>query len=103
MYREEYIRGGFVMWSNDDPSGEKTSRLAIVYTVPLVLLSFHPWVAGFASPVFTFIALAHGSWLLWLAVQFRKQRDRASARKLFLNTLLYLPVVLVALCLLAKR
>lgn len=102
MYREEYIRGGFVMWSNDDPSGEKTSKLAVIYSALLALLAFHPLLAGFASPAFTVVALAHGGWLLWLALKFRQQRDRASARKLFLNTLLYLPVVLIALCLLAK-
>jgi len=102
MYREEYIRGGFVMWSNDDPLGEKTSRLAIIYSVLLALLAFHPWIAGFASPAFTVIALLHGGWLVWLSMQFRRQRDRSSARKLFLNTLLYLPVVLIALCLLAR-
>lgn len=103
MYREEYLRGGFVMWSNDDPSGEKTSRLAIIYSALLVLLAFHPWLGGFASPWFTLIALAHGGWLLRLAVKFRQLRDRASARTLFLNTLLYLPVVLLSLCLLSTN
>lgn len=102
MYREEYIRGGFVMWSNDDASGEKTSRLAVFYSVLLALLAFHPLVYGFASPWFTPIALALGGWLVMLALKFRKVRDRASARKLFLSTLLYLPIVLVALCLLAR-
>ncbi len=102
MYREEYIRGGFVMWSNDDESGTKTSKLAIFYSVLLMLLAVHPWLAGFASPWFTVLALLAGGWLVFLAVKFHSLRDRASARRLFLNTLLYLPIVLVALCLLAR-
>ena len=102
MYREEYIRGGFVMWSNDDESGAKTSRRAIFYSVLLMLLAVHPWWAGFASPWFTVLALLAGGWLVFLAVKFHALRDRASARRLFLNTLLYLPIVLVSLCLLAR-
>ena len=102
MYREEYIRGGFVMWSNEDESGSKTSKLAIFYSVLLMLLAVHPWWAGFASPWFTVLALLAGGWLVLLAVKFHALRDRASARRLFLNTLLYLPIVLVSLCLLAR-
>ena len=102
MYREEYIRGGFVMWSNDDATGAKTSRLAIFYSTLLALLSVHPWWAGFASPWFSVIALLAGGWLVWLSGKFYQQRDRASARRLFLNTLLYLPIVLIALCLLTR-
>ena len=74
----------------------------MVYSVLLALLAVHPWWAGFASPWFTGIALLAGGWLVWLAVKFRQTRDRASARKLFLNTLLYLPIVLIALCLLTR-
>ena len=102
MYRDEYIRGGFVMWANKDASGEFTSKMAVFFSLLLALLALHPWVAGFAGPVFTFIGLAMGGWLVWLALNFRRLRDRPSARTLFLSTLLYLPIVLVALCLLAK-
>ncbi len=102
MYREEYIRGGFVMWANEDASGELTSKLAVGFSVALMLLALHPWAAGFAGPVFTVIGLLLGGWLVLLALKFRRLRDRAAARTLFLNTLLYLPIVLVALCLLAK-
>ncbi len=102
MYREEYIRGGFVMWSNDDASGAKTSRLAIAFCLPLVLLSMHPLVSGFAGWWFVPVAALLGSWILKLAVDFRRLRDRASARKLFFATLLYLPAVLAAICVAAR-
>jgi heme O synthase-like polyprenyltransferase len=38
-----------------------------------------------------------GAWTVVLAARFRKAGDRASARKLFLFTLLYLPLALTAL------
>ncbi len=101
MYREEYIRGRFVMWANEDESGSLTSKLAVGFSVALMALSVYPWIAGFGGPAFTSIGLICGGWLVWLALKFRQLRDRASARKLFLNTLLYLPIVLISLCLLA--
>src|SRR6056297_1256851 len=33
MYREEYAKGGFKMWSNDDDSGAKTARIAIIFSI----------------------------------------------------------------------
>ena len=102
MYREEYIRGGFVMWANEDASGELTSKLAVGFSVALALLAIHPWMAGFAGPVFTVIGVSLGGWIVALSLKFRRLRDRPSARTLFLSTLLYLPIILVALCLLAK-
>ncbi|MBP7949626.1 MAG: heme o synthase [Verrucomicrobiales bacterium] len=103
MYREEYIRGGFVMWSNDDVSGAKTSRLALLFSVLTAVLSLHPWLAGFASPVFAVVGLLLGGWLVWLSLVFCKTRERSAARRLFFATLLHLPLILLALCLLAKR
>lgn len=102
MYREEYIRGGFVMWANEDASGELTSKLAVGFSVALALLAIHPWMAGFAGPIFPVIGLLLGGWIVALSLKFRRLRDRPSARTLFLSTLLYLPIILVALCLLAK-
>ena len=36
MYREEYCKGGFVMWSNHDESGRKTARLALLFSICLL-------------------------------------------------------------------
>jgi len=97
MYREEYIRGGFVMWSNDDLSGQKTARLAIGWTLPLLPLCLWPGLAGFASPWFALPSLLATGWLLKLCVVFYKTGARPDARKLFFATLIYLPVMLIAL------
>ncbi len=32
MYRDEYRKGGFVMWANDDDSGRKTSFLCVLFS-----------------------------------------------------------------------
>jgi protoheme IX farnesyltransferase len=95
MYRDDYRRAGFVMWSNDDESGALTSLLALIFSLCLVPVAVAPAVAGFAG---WWVAVAGGvltGWLLWLAVKFRRDRTRPSARRLFFATLAYLPIALI--------
>jgi heme o synthase len=96
MYREEYIRGGFVMWSNDDPTGAKTARLALAWTLPMLGLCIWPPLAGFAHVWYVLPSLAATLYLIRLCLVFRKTTQRADARKLFFATLIYLPVMLIA-------
>jgi protoheme IX farnesyltransferase len=97
MYREEYLRGGFVMWSNNDESGAKTARIALGYALllallglafPLASLQMAPWGAVPGAVLGGVIALA--------AARFRRTGERADARRLFFLTLLYLPLMMVA-------
>ena len=97
MYREEYIQGGFMMWSNDDPGGAKTARLALQWTLPMLGLCIWPPLAGFTSLWFILPALAATLYLIWLVLVFRRTHERPDARKLFFATLIYLPVMLIAL------
>lgn len=97
MYRAEYMRGGFVMWSNDDPSGKKTSNLALAWTLPMLPLCLWPPLAGFTAWWFAVPSLAATAYLLKLVFVFRRSLERSDARKLFFGTLIYLPVVLIAL------
>ncbi len=97
MYREEYIRGGFVMWSNDDPTGQKTARLALQWTLPMPLLCFWPVLSGFCSWWFIVPSLAITLYLLRLVLVFRRTGERTDARRLFFATLIYLVVMLAAL------
>lgn len=97
MYRTEYMRGGFVMWSNSDPTGGKTANMALGWTLPLLPLCVWPPMAGFTAWWFAVPSLAATVWLLKLGLVFRRTGERNDARKLFFGTLLYLPVILTAL------
>ena len=103
IYRDEYIRGGFRMWSNNDESGRATARRALAWSVLMLPLAVWPPLAGFTSWLFTIPALILGSWLVWLSLRFLAAPDRMHARKLFFATLLYLPVMLAALLLCVRR
>jgi len=95
MYRDEYRRAGFVMWSNDDDSGALTSALALGFTLALLPIALWPVVSGFASWPAGVGLLALTGWLLRLARVFRRDRTRPSARRLFFATLAYLPLALI--------
>lgn len=97
IYREQYQDGGFVMWSNDDDDGSRTSLYALVFTVPLVLLMVQPLVYGFGGWILAVGGGLLGGWMLVLGIRFRLQRSKEAARKLFFYTLAYLPAVLILL------
>ena len=94
IYREDYRRGGLAMLSVDDPNGESTSRQAFVYALALLPVSLAPTAYGVTGAGYFLVALAAGLGYLWLATALVRRRDLRGARRLFLGSLLYLPVVL---------
>lgn len=96
MYREEYVKGGFVMWSNSDETGAATGFRAVYYSVALLLTTAVPPFIGLSSWWFLPPALLTAGYMVFLSFRLWKFPDRPTARKLFFYTLLYLPVVLGA-------
>ena len=97
MYRQEYAEGGFKMWSNDDETGAKTARIAIFFSVCLVILFIAFPVLSSEMEIWG--AVPGGvlsAVMVWLSVRFLKTGERGDARKLFFYTLLYLPLIMMA-------
>lgn len=97
MYREEYLRGGFKMWSNDDAGGRKTARIALVNALCLTALAVaFPFVssrmAWWGAPAGGILGVC----MVLLAARFARSGERSDARRLFLYTLLYLPLMMFA-------
>ncbi|MES2507893.1 MAG: heme o synthase [Verrucomicrobiota bacterium] len=104
MYRDEYRRGGFVMLANDDDEGVRTSKHALAYSIATLLLMFYPVQQGLVVTwIFLPLSLALAGWLCKLALDFQKNPERASARKLFFCTLMYLPGILIISSIAWKR
>lgn len=97
MYREEYTRGGFVMWSNDDESGQKTAKIALFFAILVLLFGL---LFPILSPVIaTWGAIPCGllgAVMVWLSLKFRTSGARSDARRLFFYTLLYLPLMMAS-------
>jgi len=99
LHREDYERGGFRMLPSV-PGGEmiaaQTSVLASLLLVPIGLMATLLGLAGIGSAIVCALA---GLVMTWYAVAHLRRLDRVTARDLFLASLAYLPVVLLALSL----
>tara|TARA_B110000881_G_C18595687_1_gene531118 strand:+ start:1450 stop:2391 length:942 start_codon:yes stop_codon:yes gene_type:complete len=94
LVREEYEKAGYCMWTNGDVSGKKTAAIAGGFTILLTLLAPAGWLVGYAGFTWLIGGTLVGLIMLWLCYKFSKAGDRPAARKLFLYTLLYLPLAL---------
>jgi len=94
LCREEYESVGYRMWSNGDHSGRKSGVLSAVFAMVLAGLSWLPVSLGFAGTIWAFGGPLLAFVMVGLALRFAADGTRESARKLFLYTLLYLPLAL---------
>jgi protoheme IX farnesyltransferase len=98
LCREEYETAGYKMWSDGDVSGRRSGLLAALFSLLLAALPLWAWFAGWTPGIPGYIALGGGILfgLMMAAFAGRFMRDglRTSFRRLFLFTLLYLPLEL---------
>ncbi len=97
LYREDYARAGFAMLPVMDPGGERTARLAVGHVLGLLVVSLAPVAFGLAGMAYLAGALIFGGLFLGAAWQFAHGLTAPQARRLFLVSLVYLPVVLILL------
>lgn len=97
-YRRDYSAVHFPMLPVRDESGGKVAAWSLVNTIALVAVSLLPVVLGLATKAYGIAAVLLGAWFLWRAIVFLRPETRdIAARKLFLTSIAYLPLVLGAL------
>lgn len=94
FHRADYERGGFCMISGVDPSGRLTGRLTVLYCLALVPLTLMAVVVGLGGYLYLAGALALGLAFLGLGTALHLTRTQAAARRLFVASLVYLPLLL---------
>ena len=99
MYRKEYVKGGFVMWSNDDENGRKTARLALLFSLCLTAVGLAGALTNTVNWTASLGIIAASLYMTWLALRFLKSSLRQDAKKLFFLTLIYLPIAMALGCL----
>jgi protoheme IX farnesyltransferase len=97
LARDDYARAGCVLLNIVEPTGRSSARVSFVYActmlVCVVMLAFTARIGALygAVAVTTAAVYAHVAW------RFVRQPERVPARRLFLSSLLVLPLVLGAL------
>ncbi len=94
-YRSDYSAVHFPMLPVRDESGGKVALWSLAATAALTVVSVLPAFLGLASRWYGAAALAVGACFLWRAAAFLRPASRdAGARRLFLFSLAYLPLLL---------
>ena len=99
MYRDDYARAGFQMIASDDPTGGRSASQSVFFCMILFVIAGLPAFIQMATVFYLLAELILGGVFLAAAMRFLKTRTRADARRLFITSIIYLPLLLGALVL----
>jgi protoheme IX farnesyltransferase len=99
MYKDDYRVAGLRMVSTDDATGRRTATHAVVSALVLLPVSLLPAIIGHSGIFYAVVATILSLIFIAMAVRFARQPDRPRARALFLTSIIYLPLILIALAL----
>ena len=97
MHRDDYARAGIPLLPVLEPDGRRTGRQALVYAAALWPVSLLPALVGLADAPYSIVATALGFAFIGLSALFARERSMANARRLFLFSITYLPLLWGAL------
>ncbi|HYE02811.1 MAG TPA: heme o synthase [Phycisphaerales bacterium] len=99
MYRDDYAAGGFRMLPLADADGSATSSVILMWSIALVPATVAPafLMPYRLSPVYVTLALATGGAFCLAAAHFARTRTRHSARRLFLTSIIHLPLIMIGM------
>jgi protoheme IX farnesyltransferase len=93
MYRDDYARGGFPMLPVVDPTGARTMRHMVVWSLALVPVSVLPALLGLVGAWYAAAAVTLGLGFVALAAALAARAELVAARRVFLGSILYLPAL----------
>ena len=97
MFRDDYANAGIPLLPVSEPDGRSTGRQAVLYTAGLLPISLLPMAVGMSTAYYLVGALTLGAVLMVLSLEFAASRSMPAARRLFYGTILYLPLLWIAL------
>jgi protoheme IX farnesyltransferase len=97
LYRDDYGMAGFPMLAVIDPAGRLAGRQAVLYAAVLVPVTLVPSAILLSGAVYGVTAALLGIALFGLAMQFASARTDEAARRLFYGSILYLPMLWIAM------
>ncbi|HEX6134671.1 MAG TPA: heme o synthase [Longimicrobiales bacterium] len=97
LAREDYARAGCVLLSIVEPTGGSSARVSLVYAVAMLVCAAGLAMAAPTGALYAAVGLTTIVLYAVYAWKFVRTPDRAAARRLFLGSLLVLPLVLGSL------
>jgi len=97
LYRDDYARAGMPLLPVLEPDGRRTGQQALLYAAALWPVSLMPAVVGLADLKYSLVGTALGLVFIWLSALFARERTTVTARRLFLFSIIYLPLLWGAL------
>ncbi len=94
LYKKDYARGGFQMLPLMDQKGGITFPLIVIYSLALMPLGLTVTLAGLSGWIYAAGSILLGFVLTTLGVVLSSHRRDKDARRLFLATIIYLPILL---------
>ena len=97
MHRDDYARAGIPLLPVLEPDGRRTGQQALLYAAALWPVSLLPALVGLADATYLVVATILGIVFIALSALFAHERSSVSARRLFLFSITYLPLLWGAL------
>ena len=99
MLRDDYARAGFRMLPLIDPQGHLTCLTIMLYSLALLPLGMAVTFCGMAGYLFGAMSLVLGLGFFLLTLVLRRMKTPRNARRVFLASLVYLPLLMLFLVL----
>ena len=97
LYRDDYANAGIPLLPVLEPDGRRTGQQALLYAAALWPVSLLPAIVGIAGAPYSIVAAVLGFGLIALSALFARHRTTLTARRLFLYSITYLPLLWAAL------
>lgn len=97
LYRDDYAAAGIPLLPVLEPDGRRTGRQALLYGAALWPVSLMPTLVGLAGGFYIVVATVLGLALIASSARFARDRSNTAARRLFLFSIIYLPLLWGAL------
>lgn len=95
--RDDYAAAGMPMLPVIEPDGRRTGLQSLLYSAVLLPVSLMPTLLGITQRRYLLTATVLGVVGIVIASSFARQRTRATARRVFLYSIVYLPLLWTAL------
>lgn len=97
LYRKDYAAAGLQMLPTVDPDGSSTARQMVIHCAALLPVALLPYFREMSGKLYFFSSVGLGLAFFATTVLFLMKRDDTAARRVFLASVAYLPLLLAVM------